>query len=110
MPAIGEYRWGVLLLKRQLAAPDGFGEPVESWPEDGAVRYPAKLEELNATEQLAGAVRQSNETVRVTIRKPCPVAAVDRLKREDTGEVYRIGGLFGNLTDVFLSCELVRGG
>ena len=109
MPAIGEYRWPVLLLARQLANPDGFGEKVETWPEANAPTYFAKIEELSANEQLAAAMRQSNETVRVTIRKPCPVAAVDRLKRVDTGEVYRIGGTFGTLTDVILTCQEVRG-
>lgn len=109
MPAIGEYRWPVLLLKRKLVAPDSFGEEVETFPEAGAATYFAAIEELSGNEQLAGAIRQSNETVRVTVRKPFPAAAVDRLKRLDTGEAYAITGMTSDLTDVVLKCAVWRG-
>jgi head-tail adaptor len=108
-PSVGEMRYGVLLLTRTLANADGFGEEVESWPELGAVRYPAAIEELTGTEQLATALRQSNTTMRVTVRKQCPVTALDRLKREDTGDILRIGGVFSDLEFWYLACEIVRG-
>src|SRR4051812_15539519 len=107
-PSVGEMRYGVLLLPRTLASADGFGEEVESWSEVGAVRYPAAIEELTGTEQLATNLRQSNATMRVTVRKSCPVAAVDRLKREDTGDTLRISAVFSDLVFWYLSCEIVR--
>lgn len=102
---IGEYRFPVLILRRVLAASDTFGEEVESWPEAGAVRHYAKIEELSGTMQMAGAVRGSSVTSRVSIMKPVAIDAVDRIKREDTGEVLVIGGLFRSLMEVVLSCS-----
>lgn len=106
MARIGKYRNRVLVLRRQLAAADSFGDEVESWPTAGAVAQWAQVDWLSGDERLAGPVRQSTVTHRIAFRKPVTIDPTDRLQIESTGEVLTIDGLFRTLREVVCHATL----
>lgn len=95
MPALGEYRDRVRILTRSLAAADGFGERVESWPEvtDGTADRWAIIEAPTGGEAPA-TPRQGTADMQVRFRAVAAIEAVDRLKILATGDVYAVVGVW----------------
>jgi head-tail adaptor len=90
---IGSYRDRVRILTRSLAAADGMGEEVESWPDPGA----GNNEHWCRREQPAGGEapqvpRQLTANLTIRFRKVVTIAAVDRVIVLPEGDVYAVVG------------------
>lgn len=96
MPGVGEYRDWVTVLPRSLAAVDGLGEEVESWPDPPAAgnTHAAKLEAPGGSEAVAAPDRQSAVALRVRFRHQVTLAAVDHVKLVETGEEFAVAGVW----------------
>lgn len=92
---IGAYRDWAVILPRVLAAADGTGEEVESWPDPPAdpTSHAAQIEGPGGGEQV-GPPRQSFDGLRLRFRCVVDLAAVDRVKLQETDDVYAVVGVW----------------
>lgn len=92
---IGSYRDRVRLLARTLAAPNGQGERIESWPDPGVgvSEYWCRLESPNGGEEPAP-LRQSTADCLCRFRNEVSIEAVDRVAVLPGGAVYAVVGVW----------------
>ncbi|AMV23420.1 Phage head-tail joining protein [Gemmata sp. SH-PL17] len=94
MPRIGEYRDKIAILSRVLAAPDEDGEPVESWPDPRpAQEHWARIEAPSGDESNQ-TPRGSDNSAVLRFRHLVKLAAVDRVRIKETGDVYAVVGIW----------------
>ncbi len=106
---VGDRRQLVTVLTRVLAAPDSFGHQLQSFA-DGAQHF-AKQEAPGQTEQVSSPGMASARTrVRFRIRGWVSVQAVERVRWENTGEVFEVVGAFRDGLDTVIDCGEVQGG
>ena len=90
----GGYAELVLVLTRTLAAADGTGEEVESWPDPPSRtgRHWAKIEGPSGAE-TADATRASYDTLTVRFRHAVTIEAVDHFRLTENSAEYAVTGV-----------------
>lgn len=108
-PVVGDRRQLVTVLSRVLAAADSFGQQVQGFA-DGASHF-AKQEAPGETEQVSQPGMGSSRTrVRFRVRGWVAVDATQRVRWENTGQVFEVVGAFRDGLDTVIDCGEVQGG
>lgn len=88
------YRDLIEVLPRTLAAADAGGEEVASWPDPTpAQRHWARIESAGGSDSAA-APAGSGAGLQIRFRHLVTVAAVDRVRVRETGDVYGVTGVW----------------
>ena len=113
MPALGQYRYRIVILSRVLAAKNASGEEVESWPDppSGLNEYWAARDTQTAGETITQGLRQTTGSMKLRIKSPgtqgLPIYETDRLRLKTTGVVYAIAGVTREPGETVLDIERV---
>jgi hypothetical protein len=94
VPRIGEYRDRIAILPRVLAGADAPGEEVDSWPDPRPAReHWARIEAPGGDESNENP-RGSGNSATLRFRTLVVLAAVDRVRIKETGDVYSVTGVW----------------
>jgi head-tail adaptor len=106
---VGDRRQVVTVLSRVLAPRDTFGQQKQTWA-DGDQHF-AKQEAPGDSEQVSSpGMASSRGRVRFRVRGWVAVAAVERVRWENTGQVFEVVGTFRDGLDTVVDCTEVQGG
>lgn len=84
----------IAVLPRVLAAADATGEEVESWPDPTpAQEHWARIDSFTGTAD-GELPRGADERLRLLFRHLVTLAAEDRVRLKDTGDVYSVVGVW----------------
>lgn len=93
MPAGGEYRYRLQrLILKQVQHPVT-GQQEDRWEAATGAAYWCAVDELTGTQRLIGAANMPAVTCRVRIRQWPTIHLGDRLRDNQTGDVYQILGV-----------------
>lgn len=93
---IGRHIQRITVLSRTLAAADGFGEEVESWPDPpaGTGRYWAAFAPAVSPDSRDNGLRQSGGAATARVQGLAVVTSADRVRDEGSGTVYAIDSVY----------------
>lgn len=91
----GLYVERVIILTRSLAAADGVGEEVESWPDPtaGTNEHWAAIDGITGSESV-DTLRQSARTITLRFRTEVTLEAVDMIRMKATEEDFTVTGVW----------------
>lgn len=80
----------LMTVLRRVETQTEYHEPVVQWEEGDA--FLAEVTVQSAAERMRGEQVTAEKRARITARYPLTVRAKDRIRHEDTGEVYEVHG------------------
>lgn len=88
------YQERVAVLPRVLAAADAPGEEVESWPDPVPAQEHWAVIENPTGFEASDTPKQSNNAMQLRFRHQIPLAATDRVRLKDSGDVWCVVGVW----------------